>query len=316
MKAWFELLKLRITLASTVTTGVGYIMARGQFDRHLIAVMVGILLQACGAAALNQVQDARLDGRMARTAGRPIPSGRISRFGAAIYAVVLLGAGTILLWFGGKAPALLGLAAAIVYNGVYTPLKRVTPFAVLPGSLIGALPPVVGWTAAGGYLVDPTIHLVAFFFFIWQIPHFWLLLLLYARDYRDGGLPSLFDRFGYGQIVRLTFVWIAAVCVAALLFPLVDLFAQVELAYVVVVAGLLLVIRASALLRVDIMHLPDPGDDALTQFHGSCRTRFIELNTFALLVAALLVSAGWVWAASGLRIRFAFSELPKRRNIS
>jgi len=292
VKAWLELLKLRITVASTITTGVGYVMARGQFDLHMIPVMLGILLQACGAAALNQVQDARLDGLMERTAGRPIPSGRISRLGAAAYAAVLLVAGTSLLWLSGATPALLGLAAAVVYNGVYTPLKRVTPFVVLPGALIGALPPVVGWSAAGGYLVDPTIHLVAFFFFIWQIPHFWLLLLFYARDYEDGGLPSLFDRFDRRQIAKLTFVWIAALCVAALLLPMVDLFRQASLAYVIEVAGVLVVVRATALLRIDVAALEARGAEALQPFHKSCRIRFMEINTFALLVAAMLVVDG------------------------
>jgi len=289
VKAWLELVKLRITVASTVTTGVGYVMARGQFDLHMIPVMAGILLQACGAAALNQVQDAPLDGLMKRTAGRPIPSGRISRLGAAAYAVLLLFAGTNLLWLSGSTPALLGLAAAVIYNGIYTPLKRVTPFVVLPGAVIGALPPVVGWSAAGGYLVDPAIHLVAFFFFIWQIPHFWLLLLFYSRDYEAGGLPSLFDRFDRRQVVKLTFMWIAALCVAALLLPLVRLFDQVSLAYVIAVAGLLVVVRATALLRIDVTTLATQGTEALQPFHKSCRIRFMEINTFALFVSAMLV---------------------------
>lgn len=292
MKDWLTLLKLCITVASTVTTAVGYVMARGQFDLHMVPVMFGILLQACGAAALNQVQDAKLDALMERTANRPIPSGRISRTGAAVYAVALLLAGSALLWLSGPVPALLGLSAAVVYNGVYTPMKRVSPFVVLPGSLIGALPPVVGWSAAGGYLSDPTIHLVAFFFFIWQIPHFWLLLLFYSRDYVAGGLPSLFDRFDRRQIVKFTFLWIAAVCVAALLLPMVQLFEQTSLAYVIAVAGLLVVVRATALLRIDVTALAEQGGEALLPFHKSCKIRFMEINTFALLVSALLVVDG------------------------
>jgi len=289
VKDWLTLLKLRITVASTVTTGVGYVMARGQFDLNMVPVMFGILLQACGAAALNQVQDARLDGLMERTAGRPIPAGRISRTGAAAFALALLLAGSALLWLSGPVPALLGLAAAVVYNGIYTPLKRVTPFAALPGSLIGALPPVVGWSAAGGYLSDPAIHLVAFFFFIWQIPHFWLLLLFYSRDYVAGGLPSLFDRFDRRQIVKLTFMWIAALCVAALLLPAVRLFEQTSLAYVIAAGGLLVIVRAASLLRIDVNALAAQGAEALQPFHKSCRIRFMEINTFALLVSAMLV---------------------------
>ena len=298
MKPWIELVKLRITIASTVTTLVGYVLARGRFDATLVPVLCGIMLQACGAAALNQVQDVRLDSLMPRTAHRPIPSGRVSRRAALIYALTLLAAGSFLLALVSPLAALLGLAAALVYNGIYTPMKRVSPFAALPGSFIGALPPVVGWVAAGGYLSDPTIHLVAFFFFLWQIPHFWLLLLFYEKDYLDGGLPSLFDKFDRVQIVRLTFVWIAAVCVAALLLPLFGLFDRPVLAYVIAAAGLVVVVRSAGLVRagalnpigVDASELLPPVGRFKTPFLRSCRIRFMEINTFALLVSALLVT--------------------------
>lgn len=286
MKPWLQLLKLRITAASTVTTVVGYVLARGRFDWPLLPVSLGILLQACGSAAFNQVQDARVDALMARTAGRPIPSGRISRRAAALYAALLLAVGTAQLWVVSPTAALLGLGAAAVYNLVYTPLKRVTPFAALPGALIGALPPAMGWAAAGGYLQDPSIHLVAFFFFLWQIPHFWLLLLFYGQDYRDGGMPSLLDRFDRGQVLRLTFLWIAAVCAAALLLPLTSLFERPVLAYVLAGAGALVVARAVALLK-----LAAPGVvEAAAPFRRACRLRFMEINTFALLVCVLLVT--------------------------
>lgn len=288
VKPWLQLLKLRITIASTVTTIVGYVLARGRFDWPVVPVAAGILLQACGAAAFNQVQDAAVDARMKRTAARPIPSGRIGRGAAAAFAAALLLAGTALLWAVSPAAAWLGLGAAVVYNLIYTPLKRVTPFAALPGALIGALPPAMGWVAAGGYLQDPSIHLVAFFFFLWQIPHFWLLLLFYGQDYREGGLPSLLDRFGHAQVLRLTFLWIAAVSAAALLLPLTPLFDRRWLAYVLSGAGALLVWRALPLLK-----LAGPAVAATAApapFRRACRMRFMEINTFALLVCVLLLT--------------------------
>jgi protoheme IX farnesyltransferase len=205
---------------------------------------------------------------------------------ALVYALGLLVLGSVVLGQVSWTAAVVGLSAAVVYNGVYTPLKRVTPFAALPGSLIGALPPVVGWVAAGGYLSDPTIHMVAFFFFLWQIPHFWLLLLYYEQDYQDGGMPSLFDRFDRRQIARLTFLWIAAVCVAALLLPMVKVFDRSWPAYLVAAAGLGVVLRALALLRVDA--------EARAVFARTCRIRFMEINTFALLVSVALVVDGLV----------------------
>lgn len=292
MKPWLQLLKLRITVASTVTTVVGYVMMRGRFDWPLLPVALGILLQACGAAALNQVQDALVDAKMPRTAGRPIPSGRVSRRAAFLFALGLLAAGTGILWLVQPAAALLGVAAAVVYNGIYTPLKRVTPFAALPGALIGALPPVVGWVAAGGYLEDPTIQMVAFFFFIWQIPHFWLLLLHYESDYTAGGMPSMFDRFDRRQVVKLTFLWIAALAVASLLMPLFAVFDRPVHGYILAAAGLVVVVRALALLRIDTVALAEGGAAVMAVFDRSCKIRFMEINTFALLVSVLMVIDG------------------------
>ncbi len=286
MKPWLQLLKLRITLASAITTLVGYVMARGQVDWPVAPVLLGIFLQACGAAALNQVQDAATDRRMGRTAGRPIPSGAVSRRAAGLFAAALLAAGSVIMGTVSYTAAALGLGAAVVYNGIYTPMKRVSPFAALPGAVIGALPPVAGWVAAGGYLSDPTIHQVAFFFFIWQIPHFWLLLLFYERDYQAVGMPSLFDRFDRRQVVKLTFLWIAATCVSAFLMPLFDVLERPWLAYLVSAAGLLVIWRSVALLRLQALGL---AEELRVAFARSCRVRFMEINTFALLVSVLLV---------------------------
>ncbi len=285
LRTWLQLVKPRITIASTVTTAVGYVVFRGRFDAAMLPVLAGIFLQACGAAALNQVQDAHLDTRMGRTAGRPIPAGRISRRAALLGSLALVAAGTALCWLAyGPAPALLGVAAAVVYNGIYTPLKRVTPFAALPGALVGALPPAAGWAAAGGHLADPTIHQIAFFFFLWQMPHFWLLLMHYEKDYLAGGLPSLFDRFDRRQIGQLTFVWIAAVAVASILMPLFSLFEAALPRYLVAAAGLAVVLRALVLLRPEAV--PAVGAPLGRLY----KIRFMEINTFVLLVSAALVA--------------------------
>ena len=289
VRVWLELVKPRITVASTVTTAVGYVVFRGQFDLAMLPVLGGILLQACGAAALNQVQDAVLDTRMGRTAGRPIPDGRIAPRTALLGSLALLVAGTALSWLAyGPAPALLGLAAAAVYNGIYTPLKRVTPFAALPGALVGALPPAAGWAAAGGHLADPTIHQIAFFFFLWQMPHFWLLLLHYEKDYVAAGLPSLFDRFDRRQIGQLTFVWIAAVAVASILMPLFSLFEAALPRYLVAAAGLVVVLRSLVLLRPQAVAAA--GQAVAAPFGRVYKIRFMEINTFVLLVSAALVA--------------------------
>lgn len=182
--------KIRITVMVMFTTAMGYLMAQKAFQIPMIYPLLGTFLLACGSAALNHWQDQILDGQMFRTKLRPIPSGRISSnqaLGIALF-WTLSGIG-LLYWGAGFLPMILGITALIWYNGLYTYLKRLTPFAVIPGSIIGAIPPLIGWTAARGQLADQAILSVAMFLFIWQIPHFWLILLRNHKDYQKGSIP-------------------------------------------------------------------------------------------------------------------------------
>jgi heme o synthase len=277
LKILVAMIKLRITLASALTTGLGYIAARGQFDAGFAWVLCGIFLLACGAAALNQVQEVDIDRLVSRTSGRPLPTGQITVSQALLLSIFLLVSGSLLLWIiFSPLVALLGLSAAVVYNGIYTPLKRVTPFAVLPGSFIGAIPPLAGWIAAGGLYLDHDIHQICFFFFVWQVPHFWLLLLLHAGNYRNNTLPSLFDRFGSQQIRRLTFSWITATAAAGMLIPFM-LTEFVLLSVVTAIVSVALVIRA----------LPLLGQPADLQVY---KIRFMEINTYSLLVILVIAA--------------------------
>jgi len=113
----------------------------------------------------------------------------------------------------------LGLFALIWYNGVYTPLKRRTAFALLPGALCGALPPLMGWAAAGGGFADHRVVLLAGLLVLWQIPHFWLFALRHREDFARAGLPTVFDRLAPAQVGRLARHWILALACATLLLP-------------------------------------------------------------------------------------------------
>lgn len=115
---------------------------------------------------------------------------------------------------------MVGIFTFFWYNGVYTPLKRKTAFAIIPGALVGALPPVAGWTAAGGDLLDGRIIMIAAYFFIWQIPHFWLLLMLYGNDYEKGGFPTLNRVFSPEQLKRITVMWLIGNVMTAMMIPL------------------------------------------------------------------------------------------------
>ncbi len=216
-----EITKLRITIFVTVTTMFGFIAATGSINSQIILPAIGILLLACGSAALNHYQERKTDVLMERTKNRPIPSGKISAKSTLQLSVALVVLGSILLFIGSGLLALsLGLLNLIWYNVVYTPLKESFATCNYSRIIVGAIPPVVGWVAGGGSILDPQIILISFFFFIWQIPHFWLLLMVLDKDYQKAGFPTLTQIFNQQQLGRITFMWIIATGVTGLLLPL------------------------------------------------------------------------------------------------
>lgn len=160
--------------------------------RTLLLAVLGTGLVAGGANAFNMVIERDLDARMARTAGRPIPSGRVDPRDASIFAAALTATGLVLLL--GTTPLAAALAAltSATYVLVYTPLKRVTTLNTHVGAIPGALPALIGWAAARGQLDLAAWTLFAVVYF-WQLPHFLAIAWLYKEDYARGGyrmLPS------------------------------------------------------------------------------------------------------------------------------
>jgi protoheme IX farnesyltransferase len=209
-----------IALLAALSALAGYALHSSPhrlFDATLL--LAGVFLLAAGCSGLNQVQERDVDARMERTRRRPVASGRLSaKFGLAC-ALSLTAGGLALLTGAGETAFALGAFALLWYNGVYTPLKRLTPFAVLPGALCGALPPLIGWAAAGGDPSDFRIVLFAGLIFLWQIPHFWFFALKHREDFQRGGLPTVFTRFAPAQINRLALAWVFSLACATLLLP-------------------------------------------------------------------------------------------------
>jgi len=272
-----ELTKLRISAASTFTAAAGYIAFRRGADAGLATTLLGILLLALGASALNEVQERHLDARMERTRMRPLPRGVFTPGGALAIALGLAMAGFfVLLGAHHLTTALLGALALAWYNGFYTPLKRVSAFAVVPGSLIGALPPAIGWTAAGGHPLDPSILALAFVFFIWQVPHFWLLVCLHAEGYEGAGFPTLMTVFGARRLSRLTFTWICGTAASCALLPVFRVTLSLPAQFLLAGAAAWLVVVSATLLEPDV---------EASRF----RRVFMRINIFALLVTAAVM---------------------------
>jgi protoheme IX farnesyltransferase len=272
----FELTKLRITFFITLTTILGFISFTGRFTEGIIAPVIGIMLLSSGSAVINHYQERNTDALMARTKRRPIPSGKISSTNALKFAIILVLSGSIVLILGtGLKTLALGLLNLFWYNLIYTPLKRKNALAIVPGSLVGALPPMIGWVSAGGNLTDPRILILSFFFFIWQIPHFWLLLLIFGKDYEQAGFPTLTQVFNLDQLSRITFIWIMATVVTCMLIPMFGIVKNIYIVLALLTAGLWLSWNAVKLLKVT---------DKKILF----RFAFKEINLFAVYVVLIL----------------------------
>ncbi|WP_430974013.1 protoheme IX farnesyltransferase [Sunxiuqinia rutila] len=221
LKIILQLGKVRISLPISLSAVTGYVLQTGSFGMEGLYLALGVFLVSCSSSAINHWQEYKIDKHMPRTQNRPIPSGKISPTFALMVALSYFVAGA---WILSNHFAPVALIASVItlisYNGFYTPLKKVTAFAVVPGSLVGALPPYIGWLAAGGSLMDPVIFWVAIFFFIGQIPHFWLLLLMFGEQYKLVNYPSLNDLFSENQIKRLSYTWILSTIAAALIIAL------------------------------------------------------------------------------------------------
>jgi protoheme IX farnesyltransferase len=273
-----SLAKLRISLLSTLSAATGFVAAARELRAPILSTLAGTFLLAAAAAALNELLDRDRDARMERTRERPIPAGRIGASAALLLALLSGAAGAALLWLGaGLLPALLGLGALLWYDAVYTPLKRLTAFAVLPGALVGALPPAIGWTAAGGGLADIRLHALCAFFLLWQVPHFWLLALRHAEDFARGGFPTPAHRFSPAQVGRITFVWTLATAASALLLPLFGITRSGWGAFGLVAAASALLPSAWRLLRA-----PERA--------GRAAAAFLAVNLLAVAVMAIALA--------------------------
>jgi protoheme IX farnesyltransferase len=191
-----ELFKFRVTALVVMTTWAGFYLGSmhsgiSSIQPGLIAALVGIGLVSAGSAALNETLERKLDARMIRTAQRPMASGRISLPHGLLLGMVAIIAGALWLTYQTNlVTGTLTLITAFSYVAVYTPLKRYTTLATFIGAFPGAMPPLLGWTAARGAIEWPAVALFAILF-VWQFPHFMAIAWLYKEDYGRAGIRML-----------------------------------------------------------------------------------------------------------------------------
>ena len=229
MLIYWSLIKGPISLMNGCTAFLGYsagLYLHGSlsFGRDLgcgIAIFLAISVFSGGAAILNNYQDRHIDTLMTRTCHRPIPLGLVSAahvLPLAIFQIVIS-----IVALAVVSPSLsvvvIALAALFLYNGLYTPLKKKTLLAFIPGLISGSLPPIIGWIASGGPISLPVLSYIGVVLILWQIPHYWLLLLSDSEDLPDRILPSFYSFFSRRRLADITYTWVVFYSLMILLIP-------------------------------------------------------------------------------------------------
>lgn len=274
-KALLDLTKFRVSVAVTLSAFAGFVLYSKSLSPELLLFTVGLMFIIGASSALNHIQERHLDVLMPRTAKRPLPSKKLTLTEAVVIMLTLFVLGSALLLLLFSVEVWLGsLLAAFWYNGIYTPLKRKTPYAIIPGSVVGAIPPFIGYMAAGGFLFDKPIIMLSIFFFVGQIPHFWLLMKKYRNDYQKAGYPVITEKMSEAQINRMIVVWMAAGIAAGLVVTLVVPFSRTA---------------SIILLAYCVYFLYVIGKDLLRSTELKFGKNFLMLNMMYLLVMLTII---------------------------
>lgn len=223
IKDFLVVTKFVLSFAVSLSALFAYIMAKGEISTDMFVATFAVLLVAMGVSTVNQVQEHKEDALMERTKHRPIASGKMAPTTGIVIAVTLLALSFIIIYdVLGMIGVDLFLFSFIWYNLVYTPLKKKSALAVVPGAILGVIPPAIGWLTAGSSIMSQEFFALGLYYFIWQIPHYWLLVMLHYGGYKDAGYPTVMRLFGQDSLQRLTFVWLLlTICTGVFL---VDIF--------------------------------------------------------------------------------------------
>jgi protoheme IX farnesyltransferase len=217
----FVLMKVRLNALVVFTSAAGYYLAvYGPLDYIDGAIAcVGTALVASGAAAINQVSERDLDALMTRTRNRPVAAGRMSATAGTAIGIALALVGLAALWYASNLTAVaLALATFLIYVAIYTPMKRASSLSTVIGAIPGALPPLIGWTAAGGPLFARAPWALFAIMFLWQLPHFLAIAWMCRDDYARAKLPMLTVIDTDGRMTgRQALAWAAALVPVSLL---------------------------------------------------------------------------------------------------
>lgn len=214
----FQAAKVPLCLMVAFSSLFGFSYSTSMLIPGSVMVFTGVLLLSCGAATYNSLQERADDALMERTSLRPLVLKRISRRHAIYQAAVLTAAGLLLLLVLGLSAFAAGLGGIVIYNFVYTRMKRETLLAIIPGAVCGSVPAYIGWLAAGGEALSFGALLLAVLMILWQIPHFFLVMLNHKKDYLGSKSPNILRSLNEDGVRRVFLPWLTALATSMISF--------------------------------------------------------------------------------------------------
>lgn len=222
LKDFLILTKFKLSFTVSLSLVFSFVLAKSSIDLHIIFPFLAVLLLALGVSSLNQVQEYKEDALMTRTKNRPIAANRLSVKNGFIISFLLILFSYLFIYLSMQMLGIIIFSSVIIlYNLFYTKAKKTTIYAAVYGAVLGIIPPMIGWLSANREITDIEFIALGLFYFIWQIPHFWLLTLKYNRDYKKAKFPTVVDRFGIEGLERVTFIWLLLTVIAGLFLVLV-----------------------------------------------------------------------------------------------
>lgn len=215
LKNFLILTKFKLSITVTLSCLFSFILVSKGINSTIVIPLLAILCLALGVSALNQVQEYQEDSKMQRTQNRPIASKKISVKKGFIISFILIVLSMIMIYQTLMLKGvLIFLFVIVLYNIIYTKGKKFTVYASVYGAILGTIPPLIGWSIGGGNLLDIQFIAIALFYFVWQIPHFWLLMLKHYKEYEKAGFPIIVNTFGIAPLERITFIWLLLTLIA------------------------------------------------------------------------------------------------------
>lgn len=278
IRSYADLAKYKLSAAVTFSTVTGYFLSGYQLDKTIFIVAAGVFLLSSGSASMNQYTEREADSLMKRTSKRPLPAMKITGKNALLASLFFFIAGSILLLINGLIPFLLGVINAFIYNVIYTRLKRITPLSIIPGALVGAIPPLIGFAASGASFLNPGIIGFSLFMFLWQLPHFWLIIIKYGDEYKAAGFATIAKYLNDRQIKSLVFFWVLfSTCLIFLFFIISEIPGKV-LPFLFLILNVAFILLFHRLLFA-------------RKYEGQIKGAFILINSFSLIIMFLFIVA-------------------------